>query len=146
MAKPLGRPTIFNPKIEEEICSTVSVSTKMLEELCDEYPHWPCANAIYERRIRDKNFGEMYVRAKQSQIEPLVSNMLKLARDGSHDWIFDDENKMVPNTPHLTRLRIEIDTTKWLAGKLCPRLYGEKKEADVGDKSKSLLQDLIDKL
>lgn len=136
-------PVRYSDELAEEICITVSTSPKMLEELCAEMPHWPCAQTIYEWRIVNEKFGEMYARAKCSQIEPLVSTILEKARDRKEDF-YDDGDGVKINYAHLQRLRIETDAIKWFAAKLAPKLYGDKVlDVNVGG---TLLEKVIDKL
>jgi len=142
----MGRHSEYNDEIGVEICRVVSNSTKMLEDLCDEHENWPSANAIYEWRIRHPHFGEMYAKAKQCQIEPLVSSILTKVRDHSKDYYEPEPGKKAVNTAHTARLKMEVDAIKWLAGKLSPRLYGEKLEKAPDTDTKTLLQHLIDKL
>jgi hypothetical protein len=41
-------PVRYSEELAQEICEVVSVSPKLLEELCEEHSHWPTAKAIYE--------------------------------------------------------------------------------------------------
>ena len=38
---------------------------------------------------------------------------------------------MVPNTEAIQRSRVRIDTRKWFAARLVPRIYGDRKEIDL---------------
>jgi len=131
---PRGRPSTYTEELAEDICLQVSTTPKMLEDLCEENEHWPSANCIYEWRIKYPDFGERYTRAKQCQIEPLVSQILLLARNEAKDFIENDDGSLIPNTPAMTRRRLEIDAIKWFAAKLAPKIYGERKIKDDEDK------------
>lgn len=146
MAHAGGRPSGYNEEIAEEICDAVSDTPKMLEDLCDEHDHWPSAKTIYKWRRKYAEFGQMYTRAKQDQIEALVSRAFVIARDRSNDFVADSEGKLHANTPRVQGMRSEIDMIKWLASKLAPKIYGERKENNIGAEGQSLLQNIIDKL
>lgn len=143
MAK-IGRRSTFNFELAEEICLKVSTSPRMLEQLCKEHPHWPIANTIYEWRIKYPLFGEMYTRAKQAQIEPLVNHIFVLLREKSDDYYEDREGKRCIDHAHLNKLRIEIDAIKWLAAKLAPKLYGERNVVKSNDNEDAISKFRVD--
>lgn len=142
--KKVGRPLAYTKELGDEICELVSDSPLMLEEICAQNPHLPCAKTIYRWRRKNVEFGQKYAIAKQEQIEPLVNTILNKVRDKSHDFYENTDGSKAVNTAAMARLRIEVDAIKWFASKLAPKIYGEKK--DAGEVSQSLMQSLIDKL
>jgi hypothetical protein len=100
----------------------------MLEELCDENPHWPSARQIYRERIKDEDFGRKYMRAKQCQIDVLVERIFILSRTKKDCYLVDKDGIDFADQVALTNKRHEIDNIKWLASKLAPKIYGERKE------------------
>ena len=135
MAKSERKPQVkLTPELEQEICLAISTSPYMLEELCEENPHWPRANLIYEKRILDASFGEMFARAKQAQIEVLVAHIFNLARK-KDIYLEDKDGIPFADNAILTNRKLEIDSIKWLAAKLAPKIYGEKKESEEKDGS-----------
>jgi hypothetical protein len=142
----MGRPSDYNEEIAEEICDTISCTPKMVETLCEENPHWPSARAIYRWRKKNEKFRLDYALAKQQQIESLVSNIFVLVRDQSEDFYYDSKGEKQPHTPRISRMRMEVGSIKWLAGKLAPKIYGDKLEKVADDESKALMCKIIDKL
>lgn len=124
----VGSPLTYTAELGEEICMAIATTSEGLNKLCKMHPHWPNPNTIYEWRIKIKDFGEMYARAKQSQVEVLVDEILSIADDTSNDYIANDEGKLVYNNEHVNRSRLRIDSRKWFAAKLAPRVYGDKVE------------------
>jgi hypothetical protein len=125
-----GRPLTYTDEIGVEICQVVSTSSDGLNKLCAEREHWPIPNTIYEWRIKIKEFGDMYARAKQSQVEVLVEEIIEISDDKTNDtmYIYDDSGEMkeICNKEWIARSRLRIDSRKWLASKLAPRIYGDK--------------------
>ena len=144
MNKKDGPPVDYSDEIALEICELVSICPKMLEELCEENKHWPAPQTIYKWRIKHAKFGEMYARAKQCQIEPLVSTIILKAREASKDFYHDEDGKKHINNAHISRLKIELDNIKWYASKLAPKIYGTS--AVTFEAEGSLLEKFIDKL
>lgn len=120
----------YNEEIGNEICEVISDSPKMLEDLCEEYPHWPSAKTIYKWRRVVPSFGKKYEIAKQEQIEPLVNQIILLCDKSDKDFYVDSDGKIQINKAYLTRLRYKIDSIKWFASKLAPKLYGDKKDEE----------------
>jgi len=121
-----GRPTLYSLSLVEEICRIVSSSSKGLNHLCAERDHWPCPDTIYHWRHEHKEFSDMYARAKQNQIDVLAEEVLEIADDNSSDNIVGKNGEISSNHANIHRARLRIDTRKWLAAKLMPKIYGDK--------------------
>jgi len=135
MARSTVKPRItYTEELGDDICLAVAVSPYMLEELCNQKPHWPCAQTIYEWRIKIPSFGEKYARAKQAQIEVLVERIFLLSRSKKDDYLEDKDGVKFADNVAICNKRHEIDSIKWLASKLAPKLYGDKKQTDDNDK------------
>lgn len=124
-----GRPTDYTPALAEEICDAIASDSKGLRRLCKEHGHWPVKANIYKWLKKHPEFRDLYAQAKQHQIEALIDEILEIADDTSNDTIIkvdDDGNeKRVCNNEWINRSRLRIDSRKWLAAKLAPRLYGD---------------------
>lgn len=143
--KKIGRPTEFSLELASEICLALATSTEGIGPLCKKNEDWPHSATVFKWRILHKEFGEMYARAKQQQVEALVDEIIEIADDTSQDTLITDEGKEVVNHEHINRSRLRIDTRKWLAAKLAPRVYGDKIQYDgnVSIKHEDALKDLM---
>ena len=124
----------YTEELGEEICLKLATNPKSIQKLCLENSHWPCFQTIYEWRIKVPSFGEMYLRAKQNQVEILVDQILEISDDSSEDTI-TRVNKMgdeydACNSEWINRSRLRVDSRKWLAAKLAPRIYGDIKQPE----------------
>lgn len=142
-----GRPTIYTPELAQEICDVIASSSKGIRRLCNENEHWPNPDTIYRWISGHQEFSERYARAKRLQIEVIVDEMLDIADDTSHDAKLNDEGKLIYDHEHIHRSRLRIDTRKWLAAKLAPKIYGEKISAvntnlNVADDELALVKEL----
>ncbi len=123
---PAGRPITYTKELGEEICLAISTTGKGLTRLCKENPHWPCRQNIFEWRIKIKEFGDMYAKAKQEQIEYLVDETLEISDESGFDAHVNEKGEAVCDSEAINRARLRVDTRKWLASKLAPKLYGDK--------------------
>lgn len=121
------RPRVnYSLELADEICKKLATSNKGIKQLCAENPNWPAGETVFLWRIAHKEFGDAYTVAKQHQIEVIVDEILQIADDSSKDTIVDENGVEVCNRDWINRSRLKIDTRKWLACKLAPKLYGDK--------------------
>lgn len=127
-----GVPLTYTPQIGEEIARSIATSSLGIKKLCAANKHWPCHQTIFEWRIKVPEFGALYTEAKRHQIEFLIDEVLDIADDASHDTIIKTSSTGFEyescNTEWMNRSRLRIETRKWLAAKLAPRVYGDKKD------------------
>ena len=102
----------WTPELEDAICAAIAINPKGLEHICKANPHFPCADKIYEYRRENTEFSEKYTRAKADQCLVLADEIIGIADT------CDNEN--------WKPAQVRIDARKWLAGKLAPKIFGEK--------------------
>lgn len=124
-----GRPTGYSKEFADEICDKISSCSDGLTVLCAKNPHWPTRETIYQWMKLHKYFSDIYAQAKRQQIEAIVDDILTIADDTSQDTLIktnkDGEEYECANNEFINRSRLRVDTRKWIAAKLAPRLYGE---------------------
>ena len=109
----IGRPSLeYDPNIGREICRAISISGKSLASLCKANPHWPQRTTIFEWRLDYPHFADLYTKARQTQVEAFIDDVTDIADNST------------PEYAQVTRTR--IDTRKWIACKLAPKIYGDK--------------------
>lgn len=141
-----GRPTKYNDTLANEICDTISSSSKGTKKLCFEHSHWPCQDTLFTWLKAYPEFSEQYAQAKICQIELLVDEILEISDDTSQDQYVNELGALVPNTPAINRARLKIDTRKWLASKLVPKVYGNKIDIENNSSMSEELRQLSDDL
>lgn len=119
-----GRPTTYTFELTKEICNAIASNSKGIGKLCAENPHWPNKDTIFSWLKHNKEFSDQYAQAKRLQIECVVDELLEIADDDSNDCMVDAEGSLVFNSQAVQRARLRIDTRKWLACKLAPKIYG----------------------
>jgi len=128
MSNVMGRPTHYTNELADKICDAIASSTKGTKKICNENSEFPNQETMFKWLAKHDYFNQQYVRAKQKQVEPLVDSMLDIVEEDAD----------------VQRAKLKVDTYKWLACKLVPKLYGQKKDED--NQSESLIEKLIDKL
>ena len=82
------------------------------------------------------DFREMYYYARRVQAEIRVDEIFEIADDTSKDWKEEHNSKgefigYKPDNEAIQRSRVRIDTRKWYASKMVPRLYGDKLDVEL---------------
>lgn len=111
MAKTRGRPPfVWTDEIEVEIFERIAKG-ESARQVCED--DWlPSETTLYKRLSGDPDFAERYARARERQADVIFDEVQEIA-DGA-----------TPESVAVDRLR--IDVRKWRAGKLRPKVYGDK--------------------
>jgi hypothetical protein len=118
--KKVGRPSSYSSKLAMEICEAVATSSVGIKMLCRAHTHWPNPDTIYQWLRTYDEFSDQYARAKRLQVDVLVDEVLEIA-DGVAN----------SNLAAINGAKLKIDTRKWIASKLVPRLYGDKIHSEI---------------
>lgn len=127
----MTRPSIrYSDEVAERICEALA-DGRSLASICedDDMPR----QATVFRWLADERysaFRESYVRAREAQADKIFDEILDIADDARNDWMErrreDGSVDEVLNHEHVQRSRLRIDARKWMAGKLRPKVYGDK--------------------
>lgn len=131
MAHPGGRPSKYSLELAKEICNLIAVSPRALKFLCNENPHWPHVATIGVWARDNAEFSALYAQAKRDQVDIFMNEILEIILDDSQDVIVDSNGKTLFNAVRVHRHRLQVDTFKWIASKLVPRLYGDRIQIDT---------------
>ena len=142
----------YSDAIARRICERIMRGEK-IKEICKD-PRMPSYDVFVSWLAHPKlvDFREMYYYARRIQAELLVDEIIEIADDSKDDWKprynkDGDIIEYIPDKEAIQRSRVRIDTRKWLAAKLMPRIYGERLQTDhevVGDLAE-LLKNAINK-
>lgn len=107
-----GRPTVFSPVIEDEICARI-MEGESLRSICRD-DHMPGQRTVFEWLDNDahKDFRSRYARARARAAEVFEDEIIDVARAATAE----DANAR----------RLQVDTLKWVMSKRAPKVYGDK--------------------
>ena len=120
-----GRPPIFTKELADKVCHKVSTCTDGIRKICRENPDLPGHTVIFEWRLNNTSFAEQYATAKRVQAELLAEEIIDISDESAQDSEIT-ENGVRYNFEYAARSRLRIDTRKWVAAKLLPKIYGER--------------------
>lgn len=140
-----GRPTDYTPELANEICNAIASSNTGVRRLCNQNQSFPNSDTVYRWLSIHEGFSDQYARAKQQQIEVIVDEIIEIADDTSQDTLTTNTGKVIADKEHINRSRLRIDTRKWLASKLVPKIYGKSsQQSDLHDDTE--MQETMSKL
>lgn len=131
----------YDDEIAKEICKALATCSFGIRKLRkqEQYKHWPSVAHIFTWLYEHPSFEEQYTRAKRRQIESYMDDIIDIADDASNDWMENEKGTVVANHDHINRARLRIDTRKWIASKLAPKIYGDAKQ-DKGSENDAISQ------
>jgi hypothetical protein len=145
MAK-LGRPTKYTDELAKLICQRVATCTEGLAYLYDKYDDMPHSDTIRVWRWEKPSFSAMYAQAKMFQAELMAEEIMQMSKE---KLIYrDSEGNDRVDSGYTACQRLQVDSAKWIASKLAPKIYGDRKQSeelnpqDTLSKIKSLVDDL----
>lgn len=114
----VGAPAFeWTPEVETEILSAI-MGGQSIMEICgpgrDSF--LPSETTFYKRLSSDPQFAEKYARARTVQAHREFDEIRTISDTATPD--------------NVTVARLQIDARKWRAGKLAPKVYGEKLDID----------------
>lgn len=96
-----------------------------LRSICAE-DGMPSKANVFRWLTVNKEFADQYTRAREAQADCLFDDILSIADDGRNDSYTDDEGRVRTDFDVIARSKLRVDARKWMAGKLRPKVYGEK--------------------
>ena len=130
----MARPTSFTPEIADKVCDGIAEG-KSLRAMLREDETLPASSTLFRWLSQDKVFSEQYARAREAQADVLFDEVLSIAdeevtmvKKSKHGASSDEEAEIevVFDPTAVARNRLRVDARKWMAGKLRPKVYGDK--------------------
>ena len=113
----------YNGEIAARLCARIATTPQSLAAICED-PDMPGIATVF-RWLRDHpEFREMYVIAKQEQVEILMDECFQIVDDTAKDTIVTDDGRTILNPVNVQRARLQVNFRMWIASKLHPRKYG----------------------
>lgn len=131
-----GRPSLYSDELAQSIIERLC-DGESLRSICRD-DGYPTRYTIFNWCDSNPAFAAKYARARQVQADALFDDMLEIADDASNDYM-EKRNKEGDvtgyeiNGEHHARTKMRLETRKWYAEKLKPKVYGVKAVIEGGD-------------
>ena len=117
----MARPSSFTSEIADEICERIAQGASLVRILKDE--EMPGYTTISRWLEKDEVFRANYARARERQADHYADEIVEIG-DTSDDP---------------AKARLQMDARRWYAGKLKPKVYGDKQNVEVSGKDGAAL-------
>lgn len=121
----------FSDDLADQICEGIA-DGRSLRSICNDVG-MPNKATVFRWLAGNEAFRDRYARARDAQADAIFDEILDIADDASNDWMErrgEEDSGWVVNGEHVQRSRIRIDARKWMAGKLRPKVYGDKLDVE----------------
>lgn len=127
----MGRPSRFEEAVFAELCQRLAAG-ETLRAICRSDDKFPDEKTVRDWVIDNFNgVAPRYTRAREAGIHSMIDETISLSDDSSRDTITDEEGNKKCDNEWVARSRLRVDTRKWLASKVLPKLYGERLEQEI---------------
>ncbi|MNK88055.1 hypothetical protein D3C87_1080050 [compost metagenome] len=129
----MARPSSYAVKVADTICERLAEG-KSLNSICasDDMPH---KATVFRWLSSHDEFRDQYARAREAQADVLFDEILDIANtpvEGTKTKLDKDgEVVEISKGDMIEHRRLQIDARKWMAGKLRPKVYGDKLDVDL---------------
>jgi hypothetical protein len=130
-----GRPSEYSQEVVSIICERLA-DGESLRTICAD-DDMPAKSSVFKWLTLHKEFADQYARAREAQADTLFDEILSIADDGTNDTYVDENGNTRTDQEVIARSRLRVDSRKWMAGKLRPKVYGDKLEL-AGDAANPL--------
>lgn len=125
----MGRPSDFTQELADLICERLA-DGESLRAICAG-DDMPSKGTVFRWLANDKAFQDQYTRAREAQADYLFDDILQIADDGLNDTYVDENGNRRTDQDVIARSRLRVDARKWMAGKLRPKVYGDKVQTEL---------------
>ena len=98
----------------------------------------PCLTAVYSWLRKNDQFAQNYARAKDDLADTMASRIQAIIEETP-----DRDMSGKVDSGWVNYQRLKVDTLKWQAGKLKPKVYGDKIDLNHGGQAENPLEVLL---
>lgn len=124
----MGRPSKYTDELAVEICERIVCGESLNKITRDS--HMPSVGTVYRWLQQDKNFREMYTRAREDQADTYADEIVAIADENPETVpVYDQDGNLVEikiDSSFMQWQKNKMEARKWTAAKLKPRKYSEK--------------------
>lgn len=110
--KKTGRATVYSEELADKLCDIIASTNMSTKWLCAENPIFPSLDTLFKWITKYPIFSDKYYHAKKVQAQVAVDQILEIA---------DESDKT-------DKARLQVDTRKWVAERMLPKVYGNHEE------------------
>ena len=115
----MGRPSLYTPELAARICAELAAGYSLVQVV--DAPDMPTRETVYQWLHIHKDFADNYARAREEQADHFADECVLIA-----------DMSVGMEASDVAAMRLRIDTRKWRAGTLKPKVYGNNAKLAIG--------------
>jgi hypothetical protein len=130
----MARSIPFDENIADSVCDGIATESKGLAQIIRERDLPVSPSLIYKWIQQNDSFRERYARAKADQARVLADEITEISDNTQVGEIVtekEDGKVEIKRADMLEHRKLRIESRKWLAAKLLPKVYGDKVDMNV---------------
>lgn len=130
----VGNQTIpYDDAIADQVCNAIATQSKGLGTIIRDLGLDISPALIYKWISQNDSFRERYARAKADQARVLADEITEIADNTQEGQIITEkpDGVEIKRADMLEHRKLRIESRKWLAAKLLPKVYGDKLDMNV---------------
>lgn len=131
VAKKQGVEYVYTKEIADRICEAVATIPLRISKICKMYPDFPSDDTIRLWRFRHVEFAVAFSVAKRIQAEHFAESLEDVIANLDKEKFIDKNGVKRLDPGVLGQARLLVDTRKWTAAKLMPKVYGEVRQLEA---------------
>ena len=118
--------TQFTNEKADVICERLAEG-ESLRSICRD-DDMPSLSTVFKWLTEQSAFSEQYARAREAQADALFDEALEIANTPVEGETYKETEKgtYVTRGDMIEHRRLQVETRKWMVGKLAPKKYGDK--------------------
>ena len=141
----LGRPSAYSEELADHICQLVATHKIGLDKIVEMHPELPASKTIYAWRYNNEIFRRKYASAKAAQSDLLAEEILDISDYKKEDNRIDENGRVVADIEYIQRSRLRVDSRKWIASKMLPKIYGDARQVEqLSNENEFLRKELLE--
>ena len=138
-----GRKSMYSKEMIELVCE-YTAQGESLTTMCKR-DNMPTKVTIINWLNTYPDFASAFEDAKRAKAESLADEIIDIADDHASVTFYDADGNRRVDAGAVAHAKLRIDSRKWIASKLKPKVYGDKMQTEVSGSLETMSEDEIDK-
>jgi hypothetical protein len=126
----MARPSKYSEKLGDAICERLA-DGESLRAICSG-EDMPNRATVFRWLASNAEYRDQYARARESQADAIFDEILHIADTTQigQKTVSKATGLEITEADMIEHRRLQVDARKWIAGKLAPKKYGDKIQAE----------------
>ncbi len=120
-----GQPVKLSRAMGKLICNTLATSEWSLLKLCQAHPEWPSYSLLTDVYYKNSWFSQLMREARERQAD----HMAIRTQDVAKEMLATEAKELT--MPKVQAAKLLCENTRWYAGKILKRIYGDDQQINV---------------